>query len=177
MLKKILIALVLVVVVFAGVVAMQPGEFRVERSTTIAAAPAEVFAHVNDFHKWDAWSPWAKIDPNAKESFEGAPAGEGAILKWSGNSDVGEGSMTLTESRPPEFIRIKLDFVRPFEDTSTVEFHFKESDSQTQVTWSMYGKNNFIAKAMCLFMNMDKMIGDKYEEGLASMKAVVEGKK
>ena len=175
--KKILIVLgvlAALVVVFAGVVAMQPSEFRVERTAAIAAPPADVFAQVNDFHHWEAWSPWLNLDPAAKTSYEGPTAGKGAIFKWSGNNDVGEGSMTLTESRPHEWLKIRLDFVRPFEDTSDVEFTFKPEGSQTVVTWSMYGRSNFLGKAICLFMSMDKMIGDKYEEGLANLKTVVE---
>ena len=107
MVKKILIGLAAVIVVFAVIVAMQPAEFRVMRSATIAAPAPVVFAQVNDFHKWEAWSPWEKLDPNMKKTYEGAPAGTGAIYAWSGNKDVGEGRMTLTESRPNELIRIQ----------------------------------------------------------------------
>jgi uncharacterized protein YndB with AHSA1/START domain len=179
MLKKVGIALVVLVVLvagFAGFVALQPADYHVERSARIAAPPADVFAEVNDFHRWEAWSPWAKLDPQASNSYEGPAAGEGAVVRWSGNSDVGEGSMTLTESRPHERIRIRLDFVRPFEDTCTVEFVFKPDGDQTVVAWSMFGQNNFLGKAMCLFMNMDRMVGDKFDEGLASMKTVVESR-
>ncbi|MGI0029371.1 MAG: SRPBCC family protein [Nitrososphaera sp.] len=174
MLKKILIALAAIVVVFVAVVAMQPSEFRVARTATISAPAPVVFAQVNDFHKWEAWSPWAKLDPAAKATFEGPSAGPGAIFRWAGNDEVGEGSMTITESRPSDLIRIKLEFLKPFAATNTVEFTFKPEANQTAVTWSMAGKNNFIAKAVCLFMNMDKMVGGNFEKGLAQMKSAVE---
>jgi hypothetical protein len=174
MLKKILIALVAIVVLFAGVVAMQPSEFRIMRSATISAPAAEVFTQVNDFHNWQAWSPWAKLDPAAKNSFAGPPSGTGAVFKWSGNNQVGEGTMTLVESRPSDLIRIKLEFVRPFADTSTAEFTFQPAGNQTAVTWSMSGRANFVRKAFCLVMNMDKIVGGEFEKGLAQMKAVAE---
>ena len=174
MLKKILIALAAIVVVFVVVVAMQPSEFRVARTATISAPAPDVIAQVNDFHNWEAWSPWAKLDPAAKNSFEGPSAGTGAIFRWAGNKEVGEGSMTITESRPSDLIRIKLEFLKPFSATNAAEFAFKPEGNQTAVTWSMAGKNNFISKAICLFMNMDKMVGGKFEEGLAQMKSVVE---
>ena len=174
MIKKIVLALAAIVVVFVVIVALQPSEFRVTRSATIAAPPPAVFAQVNDFHKWDAWSPWAKLDPNMKKTHEGAPAGTGAIYSWSGNDQVGEGRMTLTESRPSELIRIKLEFMKPFAATNTTEFTFKPEGDQTMVTWSMFGTNDFIAKAFGLFMNMDKMVGGDFEKGLAQMKSVVE---
>jgi hypothetical protein len=172
---NILLGLLAIVVVLAIVIAMQPADFQVSRSATMAAPPAAVFGQVNDFHNWDTWSPWAKRDPNATNRFEGPPAGEGAKFYWSGNSEVGEGSMTLTESRPNELVRIQLDFVRPFTATNDVEFTFKsEGDNQTAVTWSMAGKNKFLGKAIGLFMDCEKMVGDDFEKGLANMKAIVE---
>jgi polyketide cyclase/dehydrase/lipid transport protein len=174
MLIKALIALAAIVVVIAVVVAMRPSEFRITRTATISAPPAVVFTHVNDFHKWDAWSPWAKLDPAMKTTYEGAPAGTGAIYAWVGNSQVGEGRMTITESRPGDLIRIRLEFVRPFRATNRAEFAFRPENNQTTVMWSMTGNYNFMTKAVGLFMNMDKMVGGQFEEGLARMKSVVE---
>jgi Polyketide cyclase / dehydrase and lipid transport len=174
MLKKILIALAVIIAVFVGVVAMQPSEFRIERTATISTPAAVAFAQINDFHNWAAWSPWEKLDPAMKKSFEGAPAGTGAIYAWAGNDEVGEGRMTLTESRPNELIRIKLEFLKPFASTNTTEFTFKPEGDQTAVTWSMFGEKNFMSKAFGLFVNMDKMLGSDFEKGLAQLKAVAE---
>lgn len=175
MVKITLIALAVIVIVLVVVIAMQPAEFRVARSAMISAPPPAVFAQVNDFHKWEAWNPWGKIDPAMKQTYEGAPAGTGAIYTWTGNKEVGEGCMTIIESRPSDLIRIKLEFFKPFAGISTAEFTFKPEGGQTAVTWSMTGENNFMAKAIHLFMNMDKMIGGQFEKGLTSMKSVVEG--
>ena len=178
MLVKILLGvaavIVLVVGVLALIVATQPSEFRIERTTTIAAPAPAVFAQVNDFHNWQAWSPWATLDPAAKSSFEGAPAGQGAMFAWAGNSKVGEGRMTITESRPSELVRIKLEFVKPFAATNTAEFTFKPAGDRTAVTWSMFGHNNFISRTVFLFVNMDKALGSEFEKGLASMKSAAE---
>src|SRR5881409_2320339 len=174
MLIKILVALAVIVLGFVGVVAVRPSEYRVARTATIAAPAPAVFAQVNDFHKWEAWNPWAKLDPAMKQAYEGAPAGTGAIYTWAGNNEVGEGRMTLTESRPSDLIRIKLEFLKPFRGTSLAEFTFKPEGGQTVVTWSMTGQNNFIAKAVHLFMDIDKMIDGNFEKGLARMKSVVE---
>jgi uncharacterized protein YndB with AHSA1/START domain len=174
MLKKILIGLAVIIVVFIAVVAMQPSEMRVERSATISAPAPVVFAQVNDFHNWKAWSPWAKLDPAMKETYEGAPAGTGAVYGWAGNKEVGEGRMTIVESRPDERINIKLEFLKPFAATNVTDFTFKPQGDQTAVTWTMTAQNNFISKAMCLFMDMEKMIGDQFSQGLAQMKAIAE---
>lgn len=174
MIKKIFLTLLAVILIVVVIVALQPAEFRVARSATIATPAAVVFDHVNDFHKWEAWSPWAKLDANMRKTHEGAPAGVGAIYSWAGNNDVGEGRMTLTESKPSETIRIKLEFIKPFAATNTTEFTFKAEGDKTLVTWSMFGTNNFMAKAFGLIMNMDKIVGADFEKGLAQLKTVAE---
>jgi uncharacterized protein YndB with AHSA1/START domain len=174
MLVKILIGLAALVVLLVVVVALQPSEFRITRTATVAAPPSAVFAQVNDFHKWEAWSPWAKLDPAARNTFDGAPAGPGAVFAWAGNGQVGEGRMTIIESRPDELVRIKLEFMKPFAATNTAEFTFKPDGDRTAVTWSMYGHNNFIGKAVCLVMNMDKTLGVEFDKGLAAIKSVAE---
>lgn len=174
MIKKILIGLAAIVVVLVVIIALQSSTYHVERTATINAAAPVVFAQVNDFHKWNAWSPWAKIDPAMKQTFDGAPAGNGAGYAWVGNSEVGEGRMTITESHPSDLIKIKLEFIKPFAATSNTVFTFKPEGNQTKVTWAMDGDKNFIAKAFHLFMNIDKMVGGDFEKGLAQMKAVAE---
>lgn len=175
MLKRILAVLVLLVAAFAIYVAVQPDELVIERRETIAAAPDTVFGHVNDLHKWDAWSPWAKIDPNAKMGFEGPAAGKDAGFTWSGNDKVGEGRMTIVESRPSELVDINVAFTKPFENTTNSKFEFKPNGNQTTVTWTTSGKQNFLEKAMCIIFNGKGMLADQMEKGLAKLKAVSEG--
>ena len=170
----ILLALAFIAIIFIVVTAGRPDEFVVSRSTKISAPPDKVFLNVNDFHKWEAWSPWAKLDPACKYSHEGPVAGAGAGFRWAGNKKVGEGSMTILESRPGDFIRIKLQFLKPFKAVSTVEFTFQAQGNQTLVTWDMFVKNNFMSKAMGLFMNCDKMVGGDFDRGLASLKSLAE---
>ena len=175
MLKKILIAIAAIIAVFLIVVALQPSEFKVERSATIAAPPATVFDQVNDFHKWEAWSPWAKLDPDATVAFEGPRAGQGAVFKWAGNDKIGQGTMTLVASKPGEFVRVDVEFVKPFEGSVVSQFGFKPEGDQTAVTWTMTGHHNLIQKAMCLVFNGRKMMAGDMDKGLAQMKTVVEG--
>ena len=174
MIKFILIAVVVCLVVFVIVAALQPDEFRVERSIAVSAPPAVPFGQVNDLHRWQAVSPYTKLDPTASYVFDGAPAGEGATLSWTGNSKVGEGRMTITESRPAELIRMRMDFIKPFASTCVAEFTFHPENNGTKVTWSLAGPKNFVSKAAGLVMNMDKMIGGQFEEGLANIKRVSE---
>lgn len=174
MFKKILIVLVVIIVAFIITAALQPADFRIARSATIPAPPAIVFEQVNDLHKWQEWSPWAKKDPAAKSTFAGPPSGKGAAFSWAGNNEVGEGTMTITDSRPNELVQFRLEFKKPFEATSTAEFTFKPEGDQTAVTWSMSGTNGFMGKAISLVMNCDKMVGGDFEKGLASLKTVSE---
>jgi hypothetical protein len=175
MLTIILSALALIVLVFLIVVAARPSQFRVTRAAAIAAPEAVVFPQVNNLHNWEAWSPWAKLDPAAKNTYDGPPEGVSASFAWAGNNKVGAGSMTITGSQPNELVQMRLDFLKPFKGTNLVEFTFKPEGGQTVVTWTMTGKYNFIMRAVGLFMDCDKMCGGFFEKGLADMKAISEG--
>jgi len=173
----ILLALAIIAILFLVMVVGQPDEFKVVRTATMAALPTTVFDQVNDFHKWDAWSPWAKLDPACKNTFSGAAAGKDAGFAWDGNNKVGAGRMTITESHSPELIQISLEFLRPFKTSNITEFTFKTQGGQTLVTWAMTGNSNFMCKVFGLFMDGDKMVGKDFEKGLAGIKTIVEAAK
>jgi hypothetical protein len=169
MIKKILIGLVVVVAGFVIIVASRPADFRVERSATLPASSAALFAQVNDHHKFSAWNPFLKLDPNVKNTYSGPDAGVGATCSWDGNSDIGAGSSTITESKPAELVRMRMDWKRPMEGTSTVDFTFKPEGDKTVVKWAMYGKNGFLGKAVSIFLDCDKMVGPQFEQGLVDL--------
>jgi Polyketide cyclase / dehydrase and lipid transport len=175
-LKRLAIGLPLLLAASVIVVWLQPDDYRLTRSTVIAAPAAAVFAQVNDLRKWDDWSPWAKADPNAKITFTGPQAGVGASFRWEGNDKVGAGTMTITESKPDTRITTRTDFVKPFEGTSHADFVFSQSGDRTTVIWTMSGTNNFIGKAMCMVMSMETTLGPDFERGLAQLKRVAERK-
>jgi hypothetical protein len=177
MLKKITAVLVLLIVGFFVAVLVQPATFHVNRSIAVAAPIAAVFEKVNDHKKFQEWSPWAELDPNAKYTFEGPATGQGSIMRWAGNENVGEGSLMIVESDPSRGVKQKLAFIKPFASECDVAIELRaEGENKTRVTWSMNGKNDFMGKVMCLFMNMDEMIGDMYDKGLATLKSQVEAK-
>ena len=170
------IAIIVVVVIAAALIfaATKPDSFRIERSTQIKAPAAKVFALINDFHQWEAWSPWEKIDPALKRTYGGAASGTGAVYEWSGNKDIGQGRMEIVESTPTSKVALKLDFMKPFEAHNMVEFTLAEQGGATTLTQAMYGPSPYMSKVMSLFFSMEKMVGPKYEEGLASIKAIAE---
>lgn len=172
-LLAVLAAIVLLVLIVA---ASRPADFRIVRAATINATPAAIFDRVNDLRKFQDWSPWAKLDPNMVLTFSGPAAGVGCASAWQGNNKVGAGSMTITESRPAELIRMRLEFLKPFKATNLTEFAFRAANGATAVEWSMTGKYNFVSKIICLFMNMDRMVGRDFEKGLAQLQALSEAK-
>ena len=173
-LKRLGVGLVLLLGAFIVVVWLQADDYRLTRSAVIAAPAAAVFAQVNDLRKWDDWSPWAKLDPNAKVTFSGPQSGPGATFQWSGNDKVGAGTMTITESKPNERVATRTNFIKPFARTSNSDFVFSAAGGQTDVIWTMSGKQNFIGKAMCLFVSMEKILGPDFEKGLAQLTQVME---
>jgi hypothetical protein len=173
MLKKISMALILVMVVILGLALTQPDSFKVQRSATIKAPPAKVMAYLDDFHQWQAWSPWEKLDPNLQRTFEGPASGKGAIYAWSGNDKVGQGRMEILENAPTQ-LDIKLDFIKPFASSNRADFALQPKGDATVVTWTMTGPSQFITKLMGVFYSMDKMVGKDFEKGLAQLKAAAE---
>ena len=174
MFKYIGIAVVVVIAAVLALAATRPDTFRVERSTTIKAPPEKVYALIDDFHQWQQWSPWERLDPAMKRNHGGAPKGKGALYGWEGNKEVGKGQMEITEATPPSRVVIKLDFLAPFEAHNTAEFVLAPQGDATTVTWAMSGPNLFIGKVMSLFASMDRLVGKDFERGLANLKAVAE---
>jgi len=174
MLKRVAVIAAGLIVVLALVIATRPAHLHVERSKPIAASPAVVFSLINDFHAWPSWSPWEKQDPDMKRDISGSPQGKGALYSWSGNDQVGVGSMEIVDSSAPEQVKIRLEFKEPWEATNATTFSLVPTTQGTRVTWAMDGENNFGAKAMSMFMNMDEMIGKDFEAGLTNLGALAE---
>ena len=174
MFKKILLGVVVVIAAILIFAATKPDIFRVQRAASIKAPPEKIFALINDFKRWDAWSPWEKKDPAMKRTFGATTSGKGATYAWEGNKDVGEGRMEIAESVPPSKVSLKLDFMKPFEAHNTVEFTLEPKGEATNVTWAMQGPTPYFAKIIHVFMDMDSMVGKDFESGLANLKAVAE---
>jgi uncharacterized protein YndB with AHSA1/START domain len=176
MLKKIVIVLAVVVVLFLAFVATRPSTYQVTRTAAINAPAETVFTYLADLHNWNSWSPWAGRDPNLKTTYSGAPSGVGAIYEWNGNDQVGSGRMKVTDVKPSEQVGIELTFLKPWESTNRVEFTLASSGGATNTTWAMKGNHNFISKAFSVFMDMEKMMGPDFEAGLAKLKTLTEAK-
>lgn len=174
--KLLILAAVLAVAIVAVllVASTRPDSFRVQRAAVIQAPPEKVFPLIEDFGAWGGWSPWEKKDPAMKRSFSGPAAGKGAVYAWDGNSEVGQGSMTIVEDTPPSKLVLDLDFIKPFEGHSVVTFALAPQGEATNVTWTIEGPTPFISKVIGLFCDMDSMIGKDFEAGLASLKAMAE---
>ena len=157
---------------YAGL--MIPVDFRVTRSTVIQAPATEIFPYLNNHMKMNSWNPWIKMDPNVKLSYSGPPEDVGAIIEWDGNRDVGAGRATITHSTPGYLVRMKMDWFKPMEGTSTVDFSLKQIGESTTVEWIIFGKNNIVLRVMCIFLDIDKMIGGSFESGLSELKKKVE---
>jgi hypothetical protein len=174
MLKKILIGVAVVVAAFLVFVATRPDTYTVTRSKVVPGPSGVAFAQVADFHNWGAWSPWEKMDPAMKKTFEGTPGAAGSTYAWDGEK-AGAGKMTLVEAKAGEQIKIRLDFTKPMESPNNeIVFGFKPSGNGTNVTWTMNGTNGFMGKMFGVFMDMDSMLGKDFEGGLNGLTTVAD---
>lgn len=163
--------LVAAVLVYA---ATKPDVFRVQRTASIKAPPEKIAAVLGDFHAWEAWSPWEKMDPAMKRRFSGAEKGKGAIYVWEGNGKVGQGRMEITDATASR-VALDLDFIKPFEAHNKVAFTLAPKGDSTEVVWAMQGPVPYPAKIVHVFVDMDSMVGKDFEAGLANLKAATEG--
>jgi carbon monoxide dehydrogenase subunit G len=174
MLKTIGLIVVLAVVAILLLALTKPSSFRVERSTTIAAPPEKITALIDDFHQWNAWSPWAQLDPNMKTTYSGPTSGVGSVYEWEGNSKVGKGRMEILAVEPTK-TTIKIDFLQPFEGRNTTDFVLEPQGTETRVNWIMNGPIRFFpGKVMSVFTTMDKVIGPDFDKGLTNLKSAAE---
>jgi uncharacterized protein YndB with AHSA1/START domain len=168
---------VIVALPIAGLLAFaatRPNTFRVQRRARIAAEPEAIFALIADLRRWEAWSPYEKMDPGMERTFSGAESGKGAAYEWSGNRNAGAGRMEIMDAVPHSKVVIQLDFMRPFKSSNVAEFTLEPDGDATVVTWALDGPSPYISKLVGVFINMDRMIGQQFEEGLEALKATAE---
>ncbi|PWL38577.1 polyketide cyclase [Flagellimonas aquimarina] len=168
-----ILAGIVFIILILGLIA--PKSYNVSRSIEIAKPKDVVFENLKFLKNQDAWSPWNKKDPNMEKKFTGTDGEVGAISYWNGNKDVGEGEQELTKIVNGERIESELRFLKPWKSTSDAYITTEEvGESSTMVTWGFSGKNKFPTSIFMLFMNMDKAVGGDFEEGLASLKELLE---
>jgi uncharacterized protein YndB with AHSA1/START domain len=173
MFVKIGVGVLALVAVLLVVIATRPAAFRIERSATIAAPAEVVFAQIEDLHRWERWNPFEKGDASMRKTFEGSPAGVGSAYHYVSDHS-GEGRMTLTDVQPGRRVGVRAEFIKPMAATNDVEFTLRPAPGGVTVTWAMSGRNPFLGKAISLFVNMDRMVGGQFEQGLADLKQLSE---
>jgi effector-binding domain-containing protein len=148
-----------------------PSRVHVERSITIDAPAATVFALVNDFHQVAKWSAWQETDPNASYTFAGPPRGVGASMAWDGNI-VGNGSQTIVESIPYDRVVTELDLESRGDAKSVFELHSVVSG--TELVWSLDAEFGVNLVGRFAGLTLDETFGSDFQTGLASLKAMAE---
>ena len=174
MILKILADLALFIAAILMFAATKPAVFRIQRSIVIQAPPEKIFPLLNHLHNWPQWEPQDKENSSTTRAFSGPDHGAGAICDWSGTGNTGRGRMTITESLSPKQITIQVDWQKPFATRNINQFTLDPDGASTRVTWSMQGPNLYIMKLMSVFTNMDRVMGEHFETGLASLKATAE---
>jgi len=174
MLKLILLGVAVVIAAILVYAATRPDVFRVQRTANINAPPEKIFPLIESLRSGEMWSPYYRKDPEMRGTYSGPESGVGAQFDFSGNKDVGSGRVTITDSSRPGKVTMRLQMFKPFAADNVVEFTLTPKGGTTDVTWAMQGRQPYVAKVMCLFFDMDKMVGTDFAVGLASLKAIAE---
>jgi hypothetical protein len=171
--KKVVLGLAASALVLVAVIALQPSSFAIERSILIEAPPGLILSQIQDLRAMNAWSPWVKMDPDLKIAYDGPEAGVGARSSWEGPR-MGKGSLTVTAVKPEREVEMRLSMLAPMSATNRILFRLQPTGEATRVTWHMDGRNNFVGKALGLFVSLDEMVGVPFEQGLAALETVAE---
>lgn len=163
-----------VIAVFLLYVGMKSPDYFVSREITINAPAEKIFPYLNDQKLAEQWGPWLDIDPQAKMNYSGPDSGPGAKASWDSTGQLGTGSATIVESIENQKVGIALEYTKPMTMTQRADYLIKPAGDKSVVVWQVTGKNNFISRLMCTFMDMDKMVGGMFEKGLSKLKTVVE---
>ncbi len=174
-LSYLLLALGVGVLALLARAATRPDEFRVERHLRIAVPAGQLWPLVSELRGFNRWNPYERKDPLMKGQYAGTPNGLGSRYAWVSDK-VGTGSLEITGLQPGQAVQMKLDFVKPFVAHNQAEFALQAlPDGATEVHWRMHGPANFMNKLMGLFIDMDKMVGRDFEDGLQNLRLIAEG--
>lgn len=173
MFKTIALGILVVVLVFLGYVAMQPADYKVERSIDINAPADVVFSHIADFNRWSAWNPWQKMEPSQSVTVAGEPGQAGHSHAWKGEK-TGAGKMTIQQIRVNRQVDILLEFTEPMQSQASTALVVTPAGEGVTVTWAMAGENDFMGKFFDVLMDVEAMVGESYEQGLSDLKTIAE---
>ena len=151
--------------VYAGT---RPDSFRVARSVTVQAPAARLHGMIDDLHRFNTWNPFVRNDPKVQGEYSGPPAGPGAAYSFEGGKS-GAGSLRILASGPDR-VAMELHMREPMEGRNSVQFTLAPRGDATEVTWAMEGPTPYISKLIGVFVDMDRMIGSEFENGLADLK-------
>lgn len=174
MLKKILIVVVVALIGLLTFAAFQPAEYSISRELVMKAPAEAIFPFINNSQKSNSWMPWSEVDPNAKMSYSGPDEGVGSKSSWEGNGQLGVGEALVVESNPNQNVKTQLTYTKPMHMSQMAEISLTPATEGTLVKWTVSGQNSFVGRLMCVFMNMDKMVGSQFEKGLTKLKSMVE---
>ena len=165
-----LVALVLITALFVK------KDYSVERTIIVAKSNDETFAFLKLLRNQDRFSKWANLDPNMKKEYTGTDGTPGFISKWeSDHKQVGHGEQEIKRIVEGERIESELRFLKPFAGVAQAYTSTKPtSENETMVAWGFNSRMNYPMNILLVFMNMEKMIGNDFEEGLKNMKKLIE---
>ncbi len=176
MIKKILLGLLVIILIFLGYVSTREGKFRYEYSEVIHAPADKVFEMMSDFKKGSLWSPFERVDPTMKKTYLGTDGQVGSVLEFDGNKEAGSGKLEMLKLVPNEAVDIRLIMTKPFKADNLIEYRLKPEGDGTRFTWSLSGDGGFPNKLITLFIDCEKMVVDQFKKGIANLKPLVETK-
>ena len=172
-LAYLLMAIVAAIALIAWLASRQPDDFSTSRSRRIAASADVLFPHINDLRRMNEWNPYALRETSGTATYSGAEQGPGARFDFAGPKS-GTGHILIVDGVPNECVGLRLIMTKPFACDNRIDMTLKPLGTETEVTWTMSGRQPFMGKVMSVFIDCDKMVGKDFDAGLANLARLAE---
>lgn len=168
MIKKILIALLVLILIYLAICPLGPKNMNAETIKTVKLSPEQAYSYFSDFKTWPKWSIWISEDPEIKLTFQEPSAGLGASYSWISKKS-GNGRMRIVNVKPNESIDYELNFEGMGITQSMVSL--KPVTEGTEIRWRLYSADPFpfVLRGMFWLMNMNQRIADDFNKGIDNM--------
>ncbi len=175
-LKIILLSLLTIVALALIIALFVNGDYSIKRSIVVNKPTAEVFGYIKYLKNQSEYSKWARMDPGMKVEYRGTDGQPGFVSAWDSNRDsVGKGEQEIKKIDEGKRVDYEIRFIKPMEAVAPAYLITDSiAPAQTKVTWGFEEHVPYPFNIMCLFFDVEKLIGNDLQTGLGNLKGKLE---
>jgi effector-binding domain-containing protein len=152
-----------------------PAKQTIKKTIVIRSSVSAVYDHIRSLRNVNSWAVWNKYDSTIKNTFSGEDGKIGSGMSWNGDpNSSGDGKVTVNMLNENKKIRHTFSFQSPKKTEAESSFTLTEQSGGTVLTWEFEIATPRPKNVFNLFSSIDKTLGKEMEEGLLSLKEILE---